>query len=227
MKKTELKEKAINLRKCGLSYSEILKQVPVAKSTLSLWLRSVGLSKRQKQRLTEKKMAAMRRGWEKVHYLRMKRWQNIRDEAAKEIFKLSRNERWLLGTALYWAEGAKEKEYGRATTIKFSNSDPQMIALFQNWLNEFFKIPKENLRYELYIHEKADWKSARTFWALKINIPWKNIVVYFKRHNPKPRRKNIGKEYHGLIRICAPNSILLTRKIDGWIQGICKNWGVV
>lgn len=38
---------AIELRKRGLSYSEILMQVPVAKSTLSIWLHSVGLSKTQ------------------------------------------------------------------------------------------------------------------------------------------------------------------------------------
>jgi len=33
---SEYKEKAINLRKKGYSYSEILEEVPVAKSTLSL-----------------------------------------------------------------------------------------------------------------------------------------------------------------------------------------------
>lgn len=54
-----IKEKAINLRKRGFSYSEILEQIPVAKSTLSSWLHSIGLSKKQKQRLTEKKLASM------------------------------------------------------------------------------------------------------------------------------------------------------------------------
>lgn len=33
--KTILKEKAVELRKSGKTYSEILKEVPVAKSTLS------------------------------------------------------------------------------------------------------------------------------------------------------------------------------------------------
>ena len=49
--KIEEKQKAIALRKRGYSYSEILAEVPVAKSTLSLWLRSVGLAKKQKQLL--------------------------------------------------------------------------------------------------------------------------------------------------------------------------------
>jgi hypothetical protein len=42
------KEKAIKLRKSGATYSEVLREVPVSKSTLSLWLRDVGLSKTQK-----------------------------------------------------------------------------------------------------------------------------------------------------------------------------------
>ncbi len=47
MAKIELRKKAIDLAK-GKTYSEILKDIPVAKSTLSLWLRWVGLSVRQK-----------------------------------------------------------------------------------------------------------------------------------------------------------------------------------
>ena len=52
------KAKAIAFRKEGKTYSEILKKVPVAKSTLSLWLRDVGLSKTQKQKITVKKHKA-------------------------------------------------------------------------------------------------------------------------------------------------------------------------
>ena len=57
VRKREEKEKAINLRKEGKTYSEILSVVPVAKSTLSLWLHSTKLAKKQKQRITEKRLA--------------------------------------------------------------------------------------------------------------------------------------------------------------------------
>lgn len=220
------KEKAIKLRESGFSYSEILKEVPVAKSTLSLWLKEVGLSSVQKQRLTDKKLAAMQRGWKKVHSLRMERWNKIKVQASKEINKLSREERRLLGIALYWAEGAKEKENGYSTPIKFSNSDICMILIFRDWLREFFNVSKESMKYELYIHERADWKVAQKFWAVELEIQPENIRIYFKPHNAKPKRKNIGKEYVGLIRLCVSNSIPLTRKISGWIEGIYKNWGV-
>ena len=223
----KLKERAINLRKKGYSYSEILKEISVAKSTLSDWLHSVGISKKQKQRLTEKKLASMKRGWEKMHQLRMERWMKIKKEAEKEIRKISRKEFWLLGIALYWAEGAKEKEYGSSTSIKFSNSDIKMILLFRKWLYEFFKTPKENIKYELYIHEKADWLSAKKFWASKLDISSESIRVYFKPYNPNPKRKNIGADYHGLIRVTVSDSISLVRKISGWVDGVCKNCGVV
>ena len=53
--KKALKERAIELRKQGLSYNEILLQIDVAKSSLSLWLRDIKLTKEQKNRLKKKK----------------------------------------------------------------------------------------------------------------------------------------------------------------------------
>ena len=227
IKKSTEKELALKLRRKGLSYNEILVQVPVAKSTLSLWLHSLGLSKKQQQRITEKKLTAMQRGWEKVHQLRMKRWASIRKDAAREVKKLSKSQRWIAGVMLYWAEGAKEKIYRGGTCVKFSNSDVTMILLFRYWLIEFFSVLPENIRYELYIHEKANWVIAKEYWANQLDIPEKDVRVYFKRHNPKPGRKNVGVEYKGLIRLSINGSIPIVRKISGWVDGIYNNWGVV
>ena len=85
--KNLLKEKALILRKEGSSYNEILMQVPVAKSTLSLWLRSVGLSKVQKQRLTDKKRASRERGWKAWNKIRVEKSQFIKQLAKEEIIQ--------------------------------------------------------------------------------------------------------------------------------------------
>src|SRR3989338_10887183 len=111
IKKEKEKLLALTLRKQGLSYREILEKVPVAKSSLSLWLQSVGLSRKQKQRLTEKKLASARRGALKKKQDRIFRTKIIKEKAEKEVCKLSERERWLIGVALYWAEGSKEKEW--------------------------------------------------------------------------------------------------------------------
>lgn len=221
------RNKAIELRKQGFSYREILGEVSVAKSTLALWLQSVDLSKKQKQRLTEKKLAGARRGSAKRHQTRLQELERIRNEARKEISDLTTKERWLAGILLYWAEGSKEKEYGTTTSIKFSNSDPLMLVLFRKWLKEFHFVSNEQIKYELYIHEKSDLESAKRYWALKLDILPKEIRVYFKPNNVKPKRKNIGKEYHGLIRIYVPGTSNLVRKISGWAEGISEHCGIV
>ena len=59
--KKKEKAAAIRLRKKGLSYKEILEQVPVAKSTLSLWLRDIPLDQTQKDRLDEKRLRVSRK----------------------------------------------------------------------------------------------------------------------------------------------------------------------
>ena len=110
MAKLTEKEKAIAFRKKGLSYKEILEQVPVAKSTLSLWLRSVGLSKRQAQRLTAKKLASMRRGWIKWRKQRIDLTNEIINTARAEIGKLTKRELWLVGVAVFLALGTKKKK---------------------------------------------------------------------------------------------------------------------
>lgn len=219
--KTKEKAKAIKLRKQGLSYNEILKQAPVAKSTLSLWLRSVGLSKKQKQRLTEKKLAAMKRGWEVCRKKRLDNTEMIKNKARLDIGKISRRELWLMGTMLYWAEGSKEKKWNIGVSLKFSNSDPMMIIFFLKWLKEICLISPQNIIYELYIHETANWKCAVRYWSKIISVPSQKIRVYFKHNKIKTKRKNTGNDYHGLIIVRVRKSTNLNRKITGWIEGIC------
>lgn len=226
--KTKEKSEAIKLRKRGLSYSEILKKIPVAKSTLSLWLRSIGLAKSQKQRLTEKKLAAMRRGWEARRRKRLLITEEIKTKARNEIGKISKRELWLIGTALYWAEGAKEKD--KSMAVKFSNSDPQMIKLFLEWLLKICKIPTENIYFEIYLHKNAvnRKKEVQNYWTETTNFPLSQFQkIIWKKHNLNPKRKNIGKSYYGQLRICVRKSTNLNRKIAGWIEGICKQCRVV
>lgn len=219
--KSDLKEKAINLRRRGFSYSEVLKQIPVAKSTLSLWLRSIGLSKRQRQRLTERKLAAMRRGAQRKHEIRVEKSLKIKERAKKEAEALIKNPLWLIGTILYWGEGTKEKKGGRASKISFSNMDLEMHKLFLTWLKQYLKIPEADIRYDLYIHEKADIEKAEDFWIKNLSIKIR-FPVYLKKHNPKTKRKNTGENYNGVLRIWVIKSSDLNRKIAGWIEGVIE-----
>lgn len=87
-----MKEKACALRRQGYVYSEIRKQIPVAKSTLSLWFRDVGLAEPQKQRITQKKRETQAKGARAKHEQRVKRTLEIKTAAHKEIGDISKND---------------------------------------------------------------------------------------------------------------------------------------
>jgi hypothetical protein len=221
----EFKIKAIELRKTGFSYSQILEKVPVAKSTLSLWLREVGLSKQQKQRLTNKKIAAALRGAMSRKRQRIQTQERIFASSENEIGKITPRELWLLGIALYWAEGSKEKECQPGSGVRFTNSDPLMVRLFLRWLIEICKIEESRIQMNLYIHEnsKNSVSDAVVFWSKQTGFNTKEFKnIYFKRSKMRTVRQNTGNSYYGILRICVFKSSELNRKITGWIRGIVK-----
>lgn len=223
MSKEQEKQLAIRLRRKGFSYSEILKRIPVAKSTLSLWLRYVGLAKIQRQRLTEKRLRAAIRGAHAKREERLKNIKEIKEAAFRDIKTINRRELWLIGTMLYWAEGSKEKEANPGLSIEFGNSDPYMIKLFLKWLFDVFGLSRDRIKFEIYIHEnhRPRMNMVKRYWA---NITGFNLInfqtVYFKKHKIATNRKNVGRNYHGLLRIRVRASSSLNRKIAGWIEGI-------
>lgn len=230
MVKQNLKQKAIQLRLNGLTYSEILKSVPVSKSTVSLWLREVGLSVPQKQRITEKRMQAQRKGAKAQKDKRIKRQADLIENAQREIGALSKKELWLIGIALYWAEGSKEKEYKPGSGLSFSNSDPNMIAVYLMWLKKCLHVKDEDLIFSIYIHELHKYRvqDVRIYWS---DFLHKSVAlfpnVYYKKNKINTNRKNTGDLYNGLLRVNIKASSNLNRKITGWIRGITENCGLV
>ncbi len=228
MSKPFEKDRAIALRKAGLSYSQILGKVPVAKSTLSDWLREIGLSERQRQRLTTRKLAAARRGAQKLHEQKLLRVSHTLLQAHREAQRLleARELLWVIGTMLYWAEGAKVKEWGSKERFIFTNMDSQMILMVRDWLLRYCSVNASDIEYALYIHQDANIPVARTFWLHRLGIDQSELRTYLKRHNPTPRRKRVGTAYYGTMRMSARRSSVLSHRIAGWIQAVVKYCGV-
>jgi hypothetical protein len=218
-------QKAVLLRKNGYTYSEILRQVPVAKSTLSLWLRKVGLAKEQKQKLSVKKLAAAQRGWQSRKNHRLAQIDSLYATEQAVVGKISHREAFLIGTALYWAEGSKQKDHNVSARVNFDNTDARMVMIFMIWLDTICNVKKEDLVFQLYIHQSGDTAAALLYWRNNLNIPDVEIRVYFKKNAVKTNRKNTGVEYHGLMRVTVRRSTKLNRKISAWIFYIANGYG--
>ena len=223
--KDKEKLKAIKLRKLGFTYSEILSKIPVAKSSLSLWLKSVGLSKAQKQRITDKKLASALRGAMRKKMDRIAKTKQIKEIAEREVGNLTKREKWLIGVALYWAEGSKEKEWRPGSRAQFINSDPLMINFFIKWLYAC-KISKNMLVFDIYLHDnnKHRLDEIIEFWSNQTDFPKDSFQhIYYKKNKIKTKRKNIGNTYFGIIKINVKESSGFNRRIAGWTNGILKS----
>jgi len=220
------KEDAIKFRRNGYSYSDILKKIPVSKSTLSVWFNNIDLTDLQKKVINEKRLKGSLKGALKRKQARLEIVKNINSKARLEVGIISSRELFLIGVMLYWAEGSKEKSYKIGSGVRFSNSDPLMIDLFLRWLREICHIGLERLVFELYIHRNSDQNinDAIDYWSKELKIPHSYFKhVYFKKHNINPKRKKIKDLYYGQIRVNVKASSELNRFIAGWIQAVVQN----
>ncbi|MDA1334758.1 MAG: hypothetical protein O2794_01930 [bacterium] len=220
LSKSREKQKAIRLREHGLSYREILKEVPVAKSTLSLWLRDVGLSKLQKQRITQKRIDAALRGAKKKKEIRLQRTQDVKLSARKEVSRFIKDPLWLSGVMLYWAEGSKQKDWLPSQGVEFINMDSRTILLFIEWSQKYFDSPR--FVYRMHIHERANILKSQTYWCRLLKIKKEDLKLTLKTHNPKTSRSNNQEEYHGAMKVVIQRSTDLNRRIDGWVEGVIE-----
>ncbi|MGW1076222.1 hypothetical protein [Streptomyces sp. NPDC002537] len=214
--KTELRARARELRLAGRTYDEIVTELGVAKSSVSLWVRD--LPKPQK---TAEQMRAMNEARWVPHRREqafMRRQTKI--DAAHEIGRMTDRELFLLGVGLYWSEGAKSKPYALRERAVFINSDPGMIQVYLAWL-ALLGVEADRLQYRVMIHESADVASAENYWAELIGV---DLAAFsrttLKRHNPETVRKNVGEDYRGCLVVSVRKSADLYRRIEGWWYGI-------
>ena len=99
------RDKAVELRKQGMTFSEILKEIPVSKSSLSYWLKDIKLTPAQLLRV-EYKNQAIKDKFIQFNELRSKqadiRKNNILQNAIHQIDFISDRELKFIGIALYW-----------------------------------------------------------------------------------------------------------------------------
>ncbi len=223
MQKSSEKAKAIALRREGKTYGEILSLVPVSKSTLSLWLRDVNLARPQQQIITKKRAAAQRRGGAARRTLREVSTEQVIIAAQEEIGHITKRELFLIGIALYWAEGSKQKDKYPSARVCFSNSDPYMVKVFMRWLRTFSGIQDDDIELILHIHEvqKSQVPELQKHWLGITGLQKKNLSApVFKKHEPKTLRKNASQTYRGLVAIRVRRSTILNRRIKGLVKGI-------
>ena len=215
------KKKAISLRKKGYSYKEILKEVNVAKSSLSLWLKDLPLTKDEKQVLKKRKDVNISRGRIKaaseLRKRRLNREKIWLKEAKQTFLKNKTDPQFHTGIALYWAEGGK-----RTDQWQFSNSDYEMINVMLSWIEKYLGLKRADLRYRLYIHKPYAHENFQDWWAKKIGV----TASLCQRVTYKPTQLGIKKRpnYKGCFSIEVPRSKGLLCKMQFWTDMLVEHY---
>lgn len=215
----EDKQKAIKLRIEGKSYGEIRSIITnLSKGTLSGWLKSVKLTKEQEESLKRNlekigHSARIKSAWTK-NKRRQERKEKALEAAGKEYSVLSKNPFFLVGLALYWAEGNKKTE-----VFQFTNSDPSAVKLILSWLEQFCGIPRRKVAFRVYIHKIYATENCEEFWSKITRIPVNNFrkTIY----KPTPHKIKRNSDYKGCVQIRFAN-IELFWKVTGWIKNLIK-----
>jgi len=165
MAKPILKANARELRRQGISVGVIAQQLGVARSSVSYWVRDINLSVAQLERLKKRSLSGAEKGRIKGAMANRRKMLRIKKEAFKNarmtIEKLSKHELMLVGTALYWAEGAKKHR-----KVSFCNSNPEMVRLLINWLESGFGVDKARFAAYVGINQihKSREKEILAYW---------------------------------------------------------------
>lgn len=207
------KTKVIALRRAGKTYGDIKKMLgkPIAKSTLSHWLRNVILTKIQQERLARNVAV-------KINRAQVKAWAVSKEIRKGYLKSLSVRNQYLLPlmrqrdiakialAMLYLGEGAKWKGHAG---LQLGSSDPEIIRIYTGLLKKCYNIPTTKLRARVVYRADQNLSELTVFWSRVTRIPREHF------YKTKPDSRTVGKPtrkkgYRGVCQIsCAGTEIQL------------------
>lgn len=120
-----------------------------------------------------------------------------------------------MGCMLYWAEGSR-----RRNAVIFTNSDPDMMRFFVEFLRSAFELPDDRFHVtcNLFADHAAQQHEIEQFWLETLRLPssclCKSTVNYYSRYSQKKRRNKLP---YGTCRV-AVYGTELAQILHGSIQ---------
>jgi hypothetical protein len=222
-------EKALVLRLEGHSYNEINAKLGVAKSTLSGWFSDMRLPQKAIDRLKKRMAQGTLNGLVKRNkqqtVIALQRAKDIQAKARKEVGILSKNGLFLIGLALYWAEGYKRpkviKGIERANhPISLTNSDPLMLVVFKKFLEDMMNIDRKKMFVNLRVFDRRKSQAAINYWSKALCIDpgqFDRPSVVISRASRGLRPFNRLPHGTAQLRVADTNEF---HRLMGWIDGM-------
>lgn len=194
--KRELIAKAISLRKSGHSFKEISDTLGIAKSTASIWLKDIEVSKEGRKRLSGLVRTGVIKAADNKKRNTEKVLEKFRLDAIELLDGIDLNEDMAKISCgiMYWCEGGKYDH----RVMQFTNSDPDLIATFLNLLRKSFDIDESKLRVCMHLHDYHSEKTQKEFWSKVTKISKNQFIKSYRKTNTG---KRIRDNYQGCVMI--------------------------
>jgi hypothetical protein len=207
----EIRDRARKLRSEGRSIKAIARELHIAQSTASLWVRDVPLTPEQRERLdrlTERQLAGLRMN---VHRTREARLDA--QELGRTIARIE-EPLHVAGCMLFWAEGSKARN-----RVTFTNADDGMMQFFVRFLRVLFDVPDEKITLSIncFLGNGKTLAEIEAWWLERLELP-PSCLRTATVNRPSSASKAIRKPLiHGTARLTV-HSTRLVQSIYGAIQ---------
>lgn len=214
------KKLAVERRRNGDSYAIIAKHLKLSKSTLSGWLKNIPYTPNEDTLLRIRN--GPRKAAEVRHQKKLSSIEKVRNFAYSEIGILSKRDLWMFGIGLYLGEGAKSIE-----SVRFVNSDPNVIKLCIVWLKNVCGVGVKNLTLAVHTYPDNNIASTLSYWSRLSGVPVSEFgkTQVDMRLNKSTHHKKLP---YGTVQLrvrAGTNEklgVFLHRRITGWIEAIIQ-----
>ncbi len=170
MTKIDAKQKTEELRRRGLTYTEIAKYTGVSVSTVSAWLADKPWSVKVKE---ENQKRAARDNSKRISLLNKARgnqYKKMYAEAERlavlEYKHYKHNPLFIAGLMLYVGEGDNTDNH----VIRIANSRMDVHRIFIKFSTEYLGVPHEKIRFWLLLYPDLDEIKCIKAWSRKLGL---------------------------------------------------------
>jgi len=214
--KSKEKDQSKKLRAKGYSINQIFKIVQVSKSSVSLWVRDVKLSKTAKHILKAHTLEARKTSAKAKKQKILDKYSQLGDKLLKTT-NIDDNFLKICCGLIYWCEGGTHDD----NRIQFTNSNPQIIKTFMILLRRLYIIDERRFRISLHIHSYHQAKDQINYWSKITKVPTNQFNKPYLKQNTSIRKK---PDYQGCVNIRYSDTSL-TRTIIATGKAFFKHMG--
>jgi transposase-like protein len=209
------KTEAIKMRNQGISIGEIARTIGVSKSSVSLWVREIKLSKSQLKQLNINGHSVESIDKRRISRLSStkKRHNQLFADAYLEASDLFVNPLWNVGISLYWGEGGKTKNL-----VRIANSDPAVITVMMNFFRSVCHVPEDKFRAHVHTFMHANVDQTIAYWSQITGIQKSQFFKTYQKNSAASLHKRETLP-NGTVQIYVLDTSLFFR-IMGWIEYI-------